>query len=81
MTHRFPIACISNPFLPLTKIRFHFLLKVSLLYNSHQTPPIEVYVDTGSAWCLFDGQIAQRLGIKDYKNTKNVIPMRGVGGF
>lgn len=69
MTFRFPITRISNPFLPLTKIRFHFLMKVALLYKSSQTPPIEVYVDTGSPWCIFDGQIAQELGIKDYRDT------------
>lgn len=81
MACRFPITRISNPSLPLTKIRFHFLLKAALSYKSYQTPPLEVYVDTGSAWCLFDGQIAPRLGIKDYKDTKKVIPMRGVGGL
>jgi hypothetical protein len=81
MTYRFPLTKISNPFLPLTKIRFHFLIKVALSYKFNQTPALEVYIDTGSPWCLFDGQIAQRLGIKDYRDTKNVIPLRGIGGL
>lgn len=55
------------------------LIKIGLLRNSNLTK-IEAYIDTGSQWCLFNNDLAKRLGVKDYKDTKEKIPLSGIGG-
>ena len=39
-----------------------------------------IYIDTGAQWCLFDNGFAKRLGIKDYKDTKDLVSLLGIGG-
>ena len=80
MPYRFAYTRVSNPFLSeIVKFRFHPLLKIGLLRNSNFIK-IEAYIDTGSQWCLFDNALAKLLGIKDYKDTKEGIPLSGIGG-
>ena len=80
MPYRFAYTRVSNPFLSeIVKFRFHPLLKIGLLRNSNFIK-IEAYIDTGSQWCLFDNALAKLLGIKDYKDTKERIPLSGIGG-
>jgi hypothetical protein len=79
MLYRFPYIKVANPFLPVVKFRFHPLIKIGLLKNSNLIK-IEAYIDTGSQWCLFNNNFAKQLGIKDYKKTKEFIPISGIGG-
>lgn len=80
MPYRFFYTRVSNPFLSgIAKFRFHPLIKVGLLRNSNLIK-IEAYIDTGPQWCLFNNDLAKRLGIKDYKDTEEKVPLSGVGG-
>jgi hypothetical protein len=80
----YPYTKVYNPYLPqidpdLVRISFHPLIKVTLFKNNNLIKT-EAYIDTGSQWCLFNNEFASYLGIKDYKNTKDKIPLSGVGG-
>lgn len=80
MPHRFLYTRISSPLAPeIAKFKFHPLIKIGLLNNSTLLRT-EAYIDTGSQWCLFNNDFAKQLGIKDYKDTKERIPLSGVGG-
>jgi hypothetical protein len=79
---RFPYTRISSPDLLLPDIvrfKYHSLIKIGLLNDSAYIR-VEAYIDTGSQWCLFNNDLAKRLGIKDYKDTKEYIPLSGIGG-
>lgn len=80
MPYRFLYTRISSPLAPeIAKFKFHPLIKVGLLNNSILLRT-EAYIDTGSQWCLFNNDFAKQLGIKDYKDTREKIPLSGVGG-
>ncbi len=80
MPYRFLYTRISSPLAPeIAKFKFHPLIKIGLLNNSALLRT-EAYIDTGSQWCLFNNDFAKQLGIKDYKDTREKIPLSGVGG-
>lgn len=80
MPHRFLYTRISSPLASeIAKFKFHPLIKIGLLNNS-MLLRTEAYIDTGSQWCLFNNDFAKQLGIKDYKDTREKIPLSGVGG-
>lgn len=79
MAYRFPYTRISTFLHPTVKFKFHPLIKIGLLHNSNLFKT-EAYIDTGSQWCLFNNDVAKPLGIKDYKETKETVPMSGIGG-
>lgn len=68
---------LSSP--DIAKFRFNPILKVGLLKDSSFIRT-EAYIDTGSPWCLFDKDFAKVLGIGDYTDTKESVPLSGIGG-
>ncbi len=80
MSSRFGYTRVSNPLAPtLAKFKYHPLLKIGLMKGSALVRT-DAYIDTGSQWCLFNNDFAKQLGIKDVKDTKDIIQLSGVGG-
>jgi len=60
---------------------YHPLLTVSLISKTGEQANLKnVYIDTGAQWCLFNNDIAPRLGIHNFKNTEHTNSITGIGG-
>jgi len=74
-------APIQDAKTPEHNFKFHPLVPVSLISTNGQEVHIrEAYIDTGAQNCLFNNDIASRLGIKDFRATEGVRQMCGIGG-
>ncbi len=78
---RYPYVRSSSPFdSELSKFAYLPLINVALEIGSRSVNAGLAYIDTGAQWCLFDNGFARPLGIQDYKSTKFVVELSGIGG-
>ncbi len=76
-----PYTRVSTNFnLSMFKFKNQPLLKVGLLGQNNQCIRATAYIDTGAQVCLFNKDYATFLGIKNYKDTEESIPLTGIGG-
>ena len=66
--------------LPVCRYKNQPLLTVGLRGSNKQLVKVLSYIDTGAQCCFFDKQYAKFLGIANYKATKVVMPIQGIGG-
>ena len=78
---RFPYTRISRPTDNLLlRYKNQPLLDMGLLNpRTDQLTKVEAFIDTGSQWCLFNKEYAEKIGIQNYR-SKEYFQISGVGG-
>lgn len=69
-----------NPNRPETNHIYYAYLNISLIFTGEPVNLKRVFIDTGAQWCLFNNDIAPRLGIQNFKDTKDTVKIWGIGG-
>ena len=79
--NRYPYSRTQTGFnLQVNQYKNQPLLTIGLFGKNSQLVKVRSYIDTGSQWCLFDKQYAKCLGIGNYRATKELVHIVGVGG-